>query len=497
MPRKSVFTTLWFIVLLLTATAALVAAATGPAAPLTSPVATPDISLEQVTDHLFVGGITDIADADAYGGDERLFVVEKQGQIQIVHPNGNVTQFLDISDRIMSFGFQQGLLGLIFHADYAQNGYFYVHYTQEDTGNSQISRFSVTANPNVADPNSELPLFNIPQNWIENYGGDFSYGPDGYLYIAVGDGKVDSYPPYENNNSQDLSTLAGKILRVDVSNTAVPYTIPPDNPFVGVPGAQPAIWAYGLRNPWRFSFDRLTGDMFIADVGQDEWEEVNFQPAGSSGGENYGWPCFEGADVHPFPPTGSCDPLPDAEPPIFQYDHSGNCAITGGYMYRGSQYPALYGHYLFADSCAGKIWSLSSDGGGGWVDTLLLEGVSSPSTFGEDRNGELYLGSFFSGILYRIVENTPPTPTPTITETPTITLTPTPSRTPTATSTSTPGPSPTITQTPPPSATPTATKTPLPTATPTATNPPPSATPTTLPGDEDVFLFLPAVLKQE
>ncbi|MCA9938502.1 MAG: PQQ-dependent sugar dehydrogenase, partial [Anaerolineales bacterium] len=401
-------------VLLLAVAAVLAASAAYSAASTTTPLTTPDVSIEPVTAHVFAGGITDIADA----GDDRLFATEKTGRIQIIHPDGSVTEFLDISDRISYFGFQQGLLGLVFHANYAGNGYFYVHYTNS-AGDSQISRFSVTADPDVADPNSEVSLFTIPQNWIENYGGDMAYGPDGYLYLAVGDGKVDSYPPYENNNAQDLTTLAGKILRIDVSNEAVPYTIPPDNPFVGVPDAQDAIWSYGLRNPWRFSFDRLTGEMFLSDVGQDEWEEVNLQPADSTGGENYGWPCFEGNEVHPYPPTGACDPLPTAVAPIFAYGHGATCAITGGFMYRGSQYPVLQGHYLYADSCAGKIWSLSSDGMGGWTQTLLVDSISSPSTFGEDEDGELYVASLFGGTLYRIVENTPPTATPTASNTPT------------------------------------------------------------------------------
>lgn len=426
---------------------------------------TPNISLELATNHTF-NGITDIASA----GDNRLFVTEKSGYVQVMQANGTVSEFLDISDRVFGFGYQQGLLGIVFHPDYAQNGYFYLYYTdlQKD---AHLSRFSVTGNPNLADPNSELTILDITiancADYCENFGGDISFGSDSYLYIVIGDGGVSSYPPYNNDNAQNLNNLLGKMLRIDVDGGS-PYAIPPDNPFVGDPNALDEIWLYGLRNPWRFSFDAATGDLFIGDVGQAEWEEVDFVPASTTGGENLGWPCYEGHELHTNIPPGFCDPLPTVMLPIFTYAHgTAYCAITGGYIYRGSQYPVLQGHYLFADACGGTVNSLSWDGNN-WVMTPLLDESFDISSFGEDVNGELYLASHFAGTLYHIIENSP---------------TPTPSHTPSPTHTATPGPS--ATPTPTLTATPTATATLPPTHTATPT---PTATATIEPSEWQVFL---------
>jgi glucose/arabinose dehydrogenase len=363
--------------------------------------AVPEVSLIPIVVTPAFDSITDIANA----GDERLFIVEKTGAIKILHPDGMVSPFLNITVGFSNY--QGGLLGLAFHPDHANNGHFYVHYTNID-GDVRVSRFSVTGNPDQADPGSELTLLAVemPDGNPENFGGDLAFGPDGMLYVAIGDGYVSSYPPYENDDSQDLSVLPGKILRLDV-DAATPYAIPPDNPFVGVPGAREEIWVYGLRNPWRFSFDDVTGDMWIGDVGQDDWEEVNYLPAGDGGGQNFGWPCYEGAALHDNPPPDVCDPPPVSAPPVAQYDHAGHCAVTGGYRYRGAAFPVLQGHYLYADWCSGDVWSLTTDGAGGWQEELLLDaGASLPATFGEDHLGELYVGSS-SGALYRVVENTP------------------------------------------------------------------------------------------
>ena len=346
----------------------------------------------------FAAGL-DQPDNIANAGDARLFVLEQPGVIRIVEPDGSVlpTPFLDISSRVSCCG-EQGLLGLAFDPGYAANGRFYVDYT-DNAGNTQVSRFSVTANPDVADPNGEVGILSVVQPFSNHNGGDLQFGPDGYLYISLGDGGSGGDP---QGNGQNGQTLLGKILRIDVDGGS-PYAIPADNPFVGDPGTLDEIWALGLRNPWRFSFDRSTGDLFIADVGQASREEVDFQPAASGGGQNYGWRCYEGNAAYDL--TG-CGPAGDYVFPIHDYTHADGCAITGGFVYRGSQFPALLGHYLFADYCSGKLWALSPDGGGGWnVDDVGQFPINFTS-FGEDAAGEIYAAAQ-AGAIYHVQATVP------------------------------------------------------------------------------------------
>lgn len=350
-----------------------------------------------------------------HAGDERLFIVEKPGEIRVVDENGTLlpTSFLEITGRVDDSASEMGLLGLAFHPNYASNGYFYVNYTVGSPRRTRISRFTVTSNPNVADENSELIIMEFSQpDWNHN-GGDLAFGPDGYLYIASGDGGGSGDT---SNNSQNLTRLLGKILRIDVDlgdgdgpdcNTAAGfhYTIPPDNAFTdGDGGNCDEIWAIGARNPWRFSFDRLTGDFWIADVGQGQREEVNYLPAGSLSGLNLGWRCYEGN--LPFN-TAGCGPISDYTFPVHEYSHGGGrCSITGGYVYRGIAYPSLWGQYFFADYCSQDIWTLSGSPADPTVtDISLAPGsyIYTVSSFGEDVNGELYIVNKDEGSVWQIV----------------------------------------------------------------------------------------------
>ncbi len=333
-------------------------------------------------------------------GSGRLFITLQGGRVvifdgvQILSP-----PFLDINSLVSSGG-ERGLLGAAFHPNYEGNGFFYVSYT-DTAGDSVIARYSVSLDPNRADPTSGVILLTIPQPFSNHNGGQLHFGPDGYLYIGIGDGGSGGDP---QNNGQDLGTLLGKILRIDV-DSGFPFTVPPDNPFVGVVGAREEIWSFGLRNPWRFSFDRLTGDMFIGDVGQNSWEEVDFQPANSTGGENYGWRLMEGNSC--FNPAINCN-NGTLTLPILVYDHSVGCSVTGGYLYRGSKNPNLNGLYLYGDFCSGLIWGAQEDGLGGWNTTVLLDTNFSISTFGEDESGEIYFAhlSATDGTIYQVVQST-------------------------------------------------------------------------------------------
>jgi len=336
----------------------------------------------------------------AHAGDDRLFVVEQEGYIQIVDSNGqiNVFPFLDITDLLTSGG-EQGLLGLAFHPEYSSNGYFYVNYTDKD-GNTSISRFSVSgSNPDSALPSSEMQLLSVEQPFSNHNGGNLIFGPDGYLYIGLGDGGSGGDP---QNNAQNLSVYLGKMLRIDVDG-GNPYGIPAGNPFVDEPGALDEIWSWGLRNPWRFSFDAETGDLWTADVGQNAYEEVNFQPVASDGGENYGWRCYEG--THEYNTSG-CGPVSEYTFPAFEYAHdtSGGCSVTGGLVYRGNNYPGMEGHYFFSDYCNDKLWSLTGTEGDWNVRYHGQFGGNSFSAFGEDVNGEIYIAGIQSGIIYQIVD---------------------------------------------------------------------------------------------
>ncbi len=336
-------------------------------------------------------------------GDDRLFVVEQRGYIWILDKNGNkfISPFLNIDPIVGFTGNERGLLGLAFHPDYPQTPYFYVNYTN-NSGNTRVSRFSVSAtNPNQADPNSEVNLFEVSQPYSNHNGGCLKFGPDGYLYIGLGDGGSANDP---QANGQKRTTFLGKLLRIDVDN-GTPYGIPPSNPFINDANTLDEIWAIGMRNPWRFSFDRLTNDLWIGDVGQDSWEEIDFQPAGSPGGQNYGWRCYEGN--HSFN-TGGCPNMSEITFPVAEYANSGalGCSVTGGFVYRGFYYPQLYGQYLYTDYCTGKLWSLSPDGAGGWTNVQIADFINNQlASFGENKNGELFALGNSNGIVYRVVDN--------------------------------------------------------------------------------------------
>ncbi|HNB50529.1 MAG TPA: PQQ-dependent sugar dehydrogenase, partial [Anaerolineales bacterium] len=323
-------------------------------------------------------------------GTNRVFVVEQGGAIRIL---GQTNSFLDIHGRVGDEGNEQGLLGLAFHPDYEENGYFYVNYT-DTNGDTVIARYTVSADdPNRADPTSELILLQIRQPYPNHNGGHLAFGPDGYLYIATGDGGSGGDP---QGNGQSLSTLLGKLLRIDVNTE--PYVSPTENPFTDSYGLK-EIWAYGLRNPWRFSFDRLTHDLFIGDVGQDEWEEINFVPAGTSGGLNFGWNYLEGTHTYEGSvPTGLA-----LTGPIWEYSHSiGTCSVTGGVVYRGSVLPAWNGIYLYGDFCSGQVWGLLRDANGVWQNQLLFVTGLNITSFGEDETGEVYLVAR-QGEIYKLI----------------------------------------------------------------------------------------------
>jgi glucose/arabinose dehydrogenase len=339
-----------------------------------------------------------------HAGDSRLFVVEQTGKIRIVGTNGkHKSHFLNLSDKITTTGFEQGLLGMAFDPDYEDNGYFYVHYTNLE-GNNQFSRFRVNPhNPNKALPSSEVKFLEDDDPFANHNSGQMKFGPDGYLYFALGDGGSGGDP---FNNAQDLSTIMGKLMRVD-PNPNGSYSIPADNPYVGVEGAMEEIWASGLRNPWRFSFDRETGDLWIPDVGQNLWEEVNMTPAGTPGGVNYGWSCREGFVQFKADCDANGEPFTD---PIAVYAHDESeeffCSgsITGGYVYRGDQYPDMYGKYFYADFCTGHLYT-TYEYDDEWVTVDL--GAYTPfaySTFGEDIQGEMYIADKTSGVIYRFTD---------------------------------------------------------------------------------------------
>ncbi len=342
-----------------------------------------------------------------HAGDERLFVLEQEGTIRIIDENGSLltAPFLDIESLVTNIGGigdERGLLGLAFHPDYSNNGFFYVYYTNLSS-NTVIARYSVDpSNANNALENSASIILTINQPFTNHNGGNMHFGADGYLYIASGDGGSGGDP---GNRAQTLTNLLGKILRIDVDGGS-PYAIPTDNPFpnAGNPSALPEIWAYGLRNPWKMSFDRTTNDLWIGDVGQGEFEEIN-RAGLSEAGLNYGWRCYEASD--PFN-TNGCPADNTLTFPVGEYSHftgAFKCSVTGGYRYRGSAFPNFNGLYFFADYCSGEIGYLE-DNGTGW--DLTLETVSSGdswSSFGEDVNGELYLADLNSGVIYSVVDN--------------------------------------------------------------------------------------------
>jgi glucose/arabinose dehydrogenase len=356
-----------------------------------------NLSAQDIEIELFKNGFSSPVDLQN-AGDDRLFVVEQGGRIKILQSDGTINPnlYLNISSQVSS-GSEQGLLGLAFHPDYANNGYYYVNYTKTN-GDSRISRFSVDpSDPDSTLSGSELTIIEYDQPFSNHNGGGIAFGGDGYLYIAVGDGGNGGDP---GNRAQNTTILLGKLLRIDIDNTSTVqnYSIPTDNPFAGSTVDAEEIWAYGLRNPWRFSFDSLNQDLWIGDVGQQNVEEID-RAGSTEAGLNYGWRCYEGSA--PFN-TGGCPPMQDLKFPIAEYSSSSstsNCSITGGYVYRGSIYPAMEGLYFFADVCSGLIGTVDAlgnltdhgDFNGSWV------------SFGVDVNEELYIVNI-GGSIFRVID---------------------------------------------------------------------------------------------
>lgn len=339
--------------------------------------------------------------------DNRLFVVEKRGKIKIVNRvTGavNPVPFLDIYNRVYPITTvfdERGLLGLAFHPDYANNGYFYVNYINTN-GKTVIARYQVSAFPDTAIINSEQIIMTIHQPFSNHNGGNLMFGPeDGYLYISLGDGGSGGDP---GNRAQNKDSLLGKTLRIDINNPAPPYYFSaPGNPFYGSVPGRDEIFDIGLRNPWRCSFDRLTHDLWMGDVGQTNFEEINFRSKCDTVGHNYGWRCYEGNASYN---TSGCLPVSSFMPPVFVYAHSLGCSVTGGYVYRGAQEGGLFGKYLFTDYCQGRIWATVPNGSGGWNTTQLTQQTpqinNNFASFGEDVDGELYLAAISSGQIYRL-----------------------------------------------------------------------------------------------
>lgn len=338
-------------------------------------------------------------------GDGRLFIVQKSGYIYVCDSAGNknATPFLDIHTKVKTSS-ERGLLGLAFAPDYFISGYFFIYYSPLGTDSNVIARYRVDpSNPDLADVNSEQFVLKIPHPDYDNHdGGCLRFGTDGYLYAGTGDGGS-AWDP--DNNGQNRMSFLGKILRLDVSVDSG-YAVPPDNPFVGNATFAPEVWALGMRNPWRFSFDRLTHDLWIGDVGQGTWEEVDLITAPDTGGQNYGWDCYEGLAANE---TVHCDSAGDLTWPIHVYQHSGgDCSITGGFVYRGAQFKNFYGKYIFVDYCSGKFRIMEKDNNGNWNATQVLDGSNYNFTsFGEDRYGELYVTGYGSsdGKIYHIVDS--------------------------------------------------------------------------------------------
>ena len=334
-------------------------------------------------------------------GSGQIFVVEKVGNIRIIEQGRLLdTPFLDITQRV-SRGWEQGLLSVAFPPNYTQKRYFYVNYTN-NAGDTIIARYHRSrADSKRADPNSEEILLTISQPFGNHNGGQLAFGPDGFLYIGMGDGGSGGDP---RGHGQNPDSLLGKMLRFDVESDTKPYAIPADNPFINNPKFRDEIWAYGLRNPWRFSFDRQTGDLYIADVGQDDFEEIHVQAANSKGGGNYGWNIMEGRHCYN---SRNCEQS-NLIKPVVEYDHSqGDRSITGGCVYRGKEFPRMRGVYFYADYVSGRLWGLQRTQNA-WETKLLLETSYNISTFGEDEVGNLYLADL-KGKIYKIagkVKNT-------------------------------------------------------------------------------------------
>jgi glucose/arabinose dehydrogenase len=362
---------------------------------VTSPAG--NIQVERVFPDLSFQEMTNLVQPDDTSG--LIFITEQRGVIYAFSANNpqQADVFLDIADRVNRGGNEEGLLGLAFDPNYWENGYFYVYYSAADPRRSVLSRFGFDQeNTDVADPQSEVIIMEVEQPYANHNAGQLAFGPDGYLYIGLGDGGSAGDP---QGNGQNLGTVLGSILRIDVSvlSIAGDYAIPADNPFVGTLGARPEIWAFGLRNPWRFSFDLETGLLWAGDVGQSSWEEIDI----ISKGANYGWNIMEG--LHCYSPATGCDPS-GLTLPLVEYDHSqGRCSVTGGYVYRGDQITSLQGYYIYGDYCSGDIWALAYDGNVVIENILLVDSGLNITSFGEDLAGNLYILDRGGGI-YTLVE---------------------------------------------------------------------------------------------
>lgn len=359
--------------------------------PPAAPGPPPAISLEPL-----LGGFSlPVGLEQAGDGSNRIFIVEQAGLIRIIRNHAILpSPFLDIAGLVSCCG-EQGLLGLAFPPGFAAKQYFYVNYT-DTAGDTVIARYRVSPDdPDTALPGSAEVVLTVDQPFANHNGGRLAFGPDGFLYIGLGDGGSGGDP---FGNGQNPGALLGKMLRIDVEGAVAPFGIPPDNPFSGNADFRPEIWATGLRNPWRYSFDTLTGDLYIADVGESLREEVNFQPASSRGGENYGWNIMEGVSCFG---TNTCDQT-GLTLPVVDYDHGLGCTVIGGHVYRGPQFPSLQGFYLYGDFCSGRIWGLRN-AGGSWENFLLLDSDIAITTFGLDEAGELYIADYAGGQIYRVI----------------------------------------------------------------------------------------------
>jgi glucose/arabinose dehydrogenase len=399
------------LIALLTACPAIFYARTNPVTPGTAPQDKVDAVTAVQLQTVFTGLSNTVYVTNAHDGTNRLFVIEKVGRIRVAQPGSATTSvFLNITSRVLSSGNEQGLLGLAFHPQYFMNGRFFVFYTRPGDGALVIAEYHrLSSDQNAGDPASEIVILTIPHPTNTNHnGGMIEFGRDGYLYVGTGDGGSGNDPP---NNAQNINSLLGKILRIDIDhpNGSVPYTSPADNPFSGsMPGAD-EIYAVGMRNPWRFSFDRGTSELYAGDVGQGAWEEIDIITRAG----NYGWRVFEGKHC-----TGLDSNLCNASSPcningytcpIFEYDHSsGRCSETGGYVYRGARSAVPTGLYIFADYCTGEIWQLNPpDAMGNRTRTLLIDTAFNITSFGEDEAGEIYVVAQ-SGTISRLTSSPPP-----------------------------------------------------------------------------------------
>ena len=337
--------------------------------------------------------------------DENLYVVEQRGTIQILNPKSKIKgeTFLDLRSKVNSSANEQGMLGLAFHPNYLQNGYFFVNYTSGI--NTIISRFkAVDGKANIT---TEKVLLTVAQPFNNHNAGDLAFGPDGFLYIPLGDGGSGGDP---GNRSQNPTNLLGKMLRIDINTESQAYIVPSSNPYFGKTSPLPEIWSTGLRNPWRISFDRLTGDQWIADVGQNVAEEINVEPANSLGGLNYGWKCLEGISNYATSFCGNNVSSLIAPVHVYRHDTNVGCSVTGGFVYRGKLFPGMYGKYIYGDFCSGYIWTLTKNGNS-YQNTLANTiRINEISSFGEDRNGELYMTGHATGKIYRVQDGSSSTP---------------------------------------------------------------------------------------